>query len=235
MDIKHLARMKTDLKYMHTEISVLKQQIIDLVLLKFGKVMRVEIIDEHLEKKTFGDDIVNELMEALLRKMVHELRLSLADVKSLYKDELILWDVSMRKTFQKEVYVVVIILLSDRNCSTKFHIFAFNYSTLNNSTCIFRQKKLENAEIEYTEALRDNTARLDLLGLLKKEKLELSTQIANQDKVREMVRKRKNTAEEIDDELQNLKDILKKQEKQIDVSLNFFQAVLQLAQKANAD
>lgn len=89
--------MKTDLKYMHTEIMVLKQQILDLVLLKFGKVLSVSVIDEHLEKKTFGDDIVNDLMEALLRKMVHELRLSLADVKSLYKDEMILWEVRKEK------------------------------------------------------------------------------------------------------------------------------------------
>ncbi|KAL3267246.1 hypothetical protein HHI36_011379 [Cryptolaemus montrouzieri] len=169
VNVRHLARMKADLKYMHTEILVLKQQIVDLILLKFGKVSRVDVIDEHLEKKTFGDDIVNELMEALLRKMVHELRLSLVDVKSLYKDELHLWE-----------------------------------------------RKLENVETEYAEALKDNTARLDLLGLLKKEKLELSSQIANQNKKRDLVDKRKDTAEEIVNELGHLKKLLKQQQAQID-------------------
>ncbi|KAK9870280.1 hypothetical protein WA026_006367 [Henosepilachna vigintioctopunctata] len=169
INVKHLARMKTDLKYMHTKILEMKQRIIELIQLKFGKVLNMEVINEHLEKKTFADDIVNELMEALLRKMVHDLRLSLIDVKSLYKDELRLWD-----------------------------------------------KKLDNAETDLTEALKDNTARLELLGLLKKEKQELFSQIEAQDKNREIVQKRKTTAVEIKTELNQLLSVLKDQQAQID-------------------
>jgi predicted ribosome quality control (RQC) complex YloA/Tae2 family protein len=53
-------------------------------------------------KRTFGKDDLHDLEEVLLKKIVHDLRLSMMDIKGMYIDELNFWKDKIYET-QKEL------------------------------------------------------------------------------------------------------------------------------------
>lgn len=68
--------MKNDIAYMKKDLGRLKKEILELMIIKFGR--KVDI---------------DEIEEAHLRKLVLELRMSKTDIRSLYEHELHMWKV----------------------------------------------------------------------------------------------------------------------------------------------
>lgn len=69
-----MARTKTDCKHMEGTIHELKEKIEIVMKQRFGRVVDL-----------------NDVQEALLKKLVFNLRMSMLDIKALYEAELSLW------------------------------------------------------------------------------------------------------------------------------------------------
>lgn len=79
--ITHLQRMTTDCKYMVTTIEALKREIKETMIQKIGCIVDID-----------------EIEEAYLRRLAHDLRLTEVDIKSLYIEETNLWKVNLNNT-----------------------------------------------------------------------------------------------------------------------------------------
>ncbi|RZC43160.1 thyroid receptor-interacting protein 11 [Asbolus verrucosus] len=101
-NVKHLTRMKTDCEYMASTVKKLQETILVNMQIKFGKVVDIIEIEEAMLKRTFGKDDLAELEEVLLKKIIHDLRLSMMDIKGMYIDQLHYWQEAIVKT-QKEL------------------------------------------------------------------------------------------------------------------------------------
>lgn len=102
LNVKHYTRMQTDCQYMAKTIKRLQETILDKMKTKFGKVVDINEIEEAMLKRTFGKDDLHDLEEVLLKKIVHDLRLSMMDIKGMYIEELNFWRDQIVQT-QKEL------------------------------------------------------------------------------------------------------------------------------------
>lgn len=90
-NIKHFTRMKTDCQFMRKQTISLQEKIVQNMKYKFGKVVNIIEIEEAMLKQSFGRDDLHDLEEVLLKKIVHDLRLSAVDVKGIYLPQLSYW------------------------------------------------------------------------------------------------------------------------------------------------
>lgn len=94
--------MMNDCKAMKQKIKLIKREIAEEMLIKFGQVVDINELEEKDIMDTMGvkfDNIVNldDMEEALLKCVVHDLKMNTLDVKSMYMDEIRMWTVSMIK------------------------------------------------------------------------------------------------------------------------------------------
>ncbi|KAJ3657744.1 hypothetical protein Zmor_009527 [Zophobas morio] len=101
-NIKHYTRMRSDCRYMTKRIKGLQEVITDHMKSKFGKIVDINEIEEAMLKRTFGKDDLHDLEEVLLKKIVHDLRLSMMDIKSMYINDLNFWSAEIVRV-QKEL------------------------------------------------------------------------------------------------------------------------------------
>ncbi|XP_064214804.1 cilia- and flagella-associated protein 44 isoform X1 [Tribolium castaneum] len=106
LNVKHYTRMQTDCRYMATRIKYLQEVITDKMKMKFGKVIDINEIEVAMLKRTFGRDDLHDLEEVLLKKIVHDLRLSMMDIKGLYIDQLHFWKEKISQTQKELTYVL---------------------------------------------------------------------------------------------------------------------------------
>lgn len=93
-----MCRMKNDCTVMRQRLKDLKRTFVHKMREKFGLAVN---IDELVEKQIMENMglkpnciSIDEMEEALMKCLVHDMRLAGLDIKSLYKDELILWNVT---------------------------------------------------------------------------------------------------------------------------------------------
>lgn len=101
-NIKHFTRMNTDCQFMRKQIISLQEKIVQNMKSKFGKVVNIIEIEEAMLKQTFGRDDLHDLEEVILKKIVHDLRLSAVDVKGIYLPQLSYWKQQI-VDFQKQL------------------------------------------------------------------------------------------------------------------------------------
>ncbi|XP_066257532.1 cilia- and flagella-associated protein 44 [Euwallacea similis] len=89
--LTHLLRMRKDIIYMQRKALCLKQDIQRLLKIKFGKEVNIDELEMTALKRSFQKNVVNELEEVVLKKLVYELRVNMADVKGIYIAELERW------------------------------------------------------------------------------------------------------------------------------------------------
>ncbi|GJQ65650.1 hypothetical protein Trydic_g7740 [Trypoxylus dichotomus] len=77
LNVNHLARMKTDCKTMENRIYRLNNTIAESMKKKFGKVVDLD-----------------EVQEALIKKLIFDLRMSMLDISTMFEDELHMWKVN---------------------------------------------------------------------------------------------------------------------------------------------
>lgn len=105
-NIKHFARMKTDCKFMKKQTTNLQEKIVQNMKYKFGKVINIIEIEEAMLKQTFGGDDIHNLEEVLLKKIVHDLRLSALDIKGMYLPQLNYWKQQIVDTQKQLAYIL---------------------------------------------------------------------------------------------------------------------------------
>lgn len=98
----HMRRMRNDCKVMHRKIKEIKRDIAEIMRIRFGQVVDINELEEKDIQDTMGvrfDNIINidDMEEALLKCVVHDLRMDVADIKSLYVDEIKMLTVSNAK------------------------------------------------------------------------------------------------------------------------------------------
>ncbi|XP_066154142.1 cilia- and flagella-associated protein 44 isoform X2 [Euwallacea fornicatus] len=96
--LTHLLRMRKDIIYMQNKALCLKQDIQRLLKIKFGKEVDIGELEMTASKRSFQKNVVNELEEVVLKKLVYELRINMADVKGIYIAELEHWQKEIRSS-----------------------------------------------------------------------------------------------------------------------------------------
>lgn len=91
--------MRTDCTVMQRKIKDLKRAFVDKMREKFGQIVNIEELDEKKIMENMGLKPINgisidEMEEAMMKCLVHDLRLAGLDVKGLYKEETMLWNVT---------------------------------------------------------------------------------------------------------------------------------------------
>lgn len=90
--------MKTDCTVMKRKIKDLKRAYVDKMRIKFGQIVDIN----ELEEKTIMENMglkpencitIDEMEEALMKCLVHDLRLAGLDIKGMYAEETTLWNV----------------------------------------------------------------------------------------------------------------------------------------------
>lgn len=88
--------MKKDIVYMRRKVHALKQEIVRMLKIKFGKEVDINELECAVLQRSFQKTYVNELEEVLLKKLVYDLRIKMTDVRSIYISELENWQVRCR-------------------------------------------------------------------------------------------------------------------------------------------
>lgn len=96
--------MKRDIKVMTQTTRNVKRDIIDAMKIRFGQVVDIDEVEENKIMDTLGikfENIpnVDDMEEALLKSIVHDLRLNTLDIAGLYRQEIQLWKVNNIKEF----------------------------------------------------------------------------------------------------------------------------------------
>ncbi|XP_056639556.1 cilia- and flagella-associated protein 44 isoform X1 [Diorhabda sublineata] len=86
--LKHLTRMKKDLRYMRLKIKNLLQTIQQMMCEKFGKIVDINELELAIIRKTFNKSHINELEEVVLKKLVFDVRLKNTNIKEIYAEQL---------------------------------------------------------------------------------------------------------------------------------------------------
>ncbi|XP_053686558.1 cilia- and flagella-associated protein 44 [Sabethes cyaneus] len=126
INVVHLARMRTDIKYMDQQIIELKEQIIEAMIKKFGRVINLD-----------------ELEETILRKFAFEMRANMDDVRKSYAERV--RDLKVIYSKKQEELARVI-----QEGTEKLHVLTVLQEEYNNLTkMLANQKKfLERKEQE---------------------------------------------------------------------------------------
>lgn len=85
--------MRKDIVYMQRKSHCLKRDIKRLLKIKFGKEVDINELEMAVLRRSFQKNMVNELEEVVLKKLVYELRIKMADVRGLYINALKSWQV----------------------------------------------------------------------------------------------------------------------------------------------
>ncbi|KAL1505618.1 hypothetical protein ABEB36_005142 [Hypothenemus hampei] len=96
--LKHLIRMRKDIIYMQRKAHSLKRDIRRLLRIKFGQEVDINELEMAVLQRSFQKNIVNELEEVLLKKLVYELRLKMTDVRGIYIAALERWQKKIVKS-----------------------------------------------------------------------------------------------------------------------------------------
>lgn len=91
--MKHLMRMRKDIVYMQRKSHCLTRDIKRLLKIKFGKEVDINELEMAVLQRSFQKNVVNELEEVVLKKLVYEMRIKMADVRGIYIDALERWQV----------------------------------------------------------------------------------------------------------------------------------------------
>lgn len=96
----HMCRMKADCTVMKQKIKQLKREYVNLQRERFGQIVNIDELEEKKIMETIGIKpenciSVDEMEEALMKCLVHDLRLAGLDIQGMYKDETRLWTVSV--------------------------------------------------------------------------------------------------------------------------------------------
>lgn len=90
--------MRKDITYMERKSHSLKRDIKRLLKIKFGKEVDINELEIAVLQRSFQKNMVNELEEVVLKKLVYELRIKMTDVRGLYIQELERWQVKDKIT-----------------------------------------------------------------------------------------------------------------------------------------
>ncbi|XP_055535978.1 cilia- and flagella-associated protein 44 isoform X2 [Wyeomyia smithii] len=126
INVVHLARMRTDIKYMDQQIIELKENIVEAMIKKFGRVINLD-----------------ELEETILRKFAFEMRANMDDVKKSYAERIRgLKNIHSKK--QEELAKVI------QEGTEKLHVLTVLQEEYNNLTKMLANQKrlLEKKEQE---------------------------------------------------------------------------------------
>lgn len=85
--------MRKDIVYMQQKSRCLTRDIKRLLKIKFGKEVDINELEMAVLQRSFQKNVVNELEEVVLKKLVYELRIKMADVRGIYIDALKRWQV----------------------------------------------------------------------------------------------------------------------------------------------
>lgn len=97
-----MSRMKTDCMVMKRRIKDLKRTYVDKMRERFGQIVNIDELEEKKIMETMGLKpenciSIDEMEEALMKCLVHDLRLAGLDVKGLYAEETKIWTVNITK------------------------------------------------------------------------------------------------------------------------------------------
>lgn len=81
---------------MRRKVYTLKQEIVRMFKIKFGKEVDINELECAVLERSFQKTYVNELEEVVLKKLVYDLRMKMTDVRGIYINELELWQVRCR-------------------------------------------------------------------------------------------------------------------------------------------
>lgn len=100
-----MMRMRRDIKVMTQTIRNVKHDITDAMKIRFGQVVDIDEVEENKIMDTLGikfENIpnVDDMEEALLKSIIHDLRLNTLDIAGLYREEIQLWKVNKINYFK---------------------------------------------------------------------------------------------------------------------------------------
>lgn len=187
-----MCRMKADCEFMKKQVKQLKREYVEKQRERFGQIVNIDELEEKKIMETIGLKAENcitidEMEEALMKCLVHDLRLANLDVKGMYQEETKLWTVS--KIFK---------LNSDKMID-------------------YLKTRLDEKRVELIKTTKSNTERIELLTILKREKVELARLIAQQPKRQEKIQDVAHANNMYRKELTHLENITRNQKKQLEV------------------
>lgn len=97
--------MKRDIREMTLTVRNVKRDIIEAMKIRFGQVVDIDEVEERKIMDTLGikfENIPNidDMEEALMKTIVHDLRINTLDIAGLYREEIKLWKVN--KSFKAD-------------------------------------------------------------------------------------------------------------------------------------
>ncbi|XP_062543886.1 cilia- and flagella-associated protein 44 [Armigeres subalbatus] len=150
INVVHLARMRTDIKYMDQQIIVLREEINQAMIKKFGRVINLD-----------------ELEETILRKFAFEMRANMDDVKKSYAERTRDLKILYSKKQQELAKVI-------QEGTEKLHVLTVLQEEYNNLTkMLAHQKKLMDKKDQSPINYESDLVKLKEIAKAQKEQINM--------------------------------------------------------------